>query len=73
MTEYVVLNASDCFTLLRRGEKNRYTRRVIKYRITRQTKANINSSRSHSIFQLLVETDKADGRGMFIVNRHHNE
>jgi len=34
--------------LLRRGEKNR---------IKRSTKMNIKSSRSHSLFQLLIETD----------------
>ncbi|CDW85964.1 kinesin motor domain containing protein [Stylonychia lemnae] len=44
----------DCFALLRRGELNR---------ITRQTKKNILSSRSHSIFQLLIESDKPDSRG----------
>jgi hypothetical protein len=40
---------------MKRSEKNR---------ITRQTSHNIQSSRSHSIFQLLVETDTADKRGM---------
>lgn len=55
LTEYVVTNVRDCFALLKRGEKNR---------VTRHTSANINSSRSHSIFQLLVETDTVDKRGM---------
>jgi len=55
LTEYVVNNAKDCFALLKRGEKNR---------ITRKTSVNISSSRSHSIFQLLVETDTVDKRGM---------
>ena len=55
LTEYVITNAKDCYALLKRGEKNR---------VTRQTKININSSRSHSIFQLLVETDTVDSRGM---------
>lgn len=54
-SEYVVTNASDCFLLLRRGEANR---------ITRQTRSNIHSSRSHTIFQILVESDTADDRGM---------
>lgn len=54
-SEYVVTNASDCFVLLRRGEANR---------ITRQTRSNIHSSRSHTIFQILVESDTADDRGM---------
>lgn len=40
---------------MKRGEKNR---------ITRHTSHNIHSSRSHSIFQLLVETDTVDKRGM---------
>lgn len=51
----MVTTAQDCFTLLKRGEANR---------ITRQTKANIHSSRSHTIFQILVESDTADERGM---------
>jgi hypothetical protein len=42
--------------LLNRGEKNR---------VTRQTKANINSSRSHSIFQLIIEESKDDSYGTF--------
>lgn len=41
MSEYSVRNASDCFALLKRGEQNR---------ITRQTRSNIHSSRSHTIF-----------------------
>ena len=48
LSEYVVTNATDCFILLKRGERNR---------ITRQTKSNIHSSRSHTIFQLLIESD----------------
>lgn len=55
LTEYVVTNTRDCFALLKRGEKNRKTR---------QTSYNVNSSRSHTIFQLLVETDTVDKRGM---------
>lgn len=41
LTEYVVMSPRDCFALLKRGERNR---------ITRATKANMDSSRSHSIF-----------------------
>jgi len=48
LTEYVVTNMKDCLLLLKRGEKNR---------VKRSTKMNISSSRSHSIFQLLIETD----------------
>ena len=55
LAEYVVTNAKECYSLMRRGERNR---------ITKATKANIHSSRSHSIFQLWVETDQVDKRGM---------
>jgi hypothetical protein len=41
--------------LLTRGEKNR---------VKRATKMNIQSSRSHSLFQLLIETDQVDSKGM---------
>ena len=41
LSEYIVQSEKDCFALLRRGELNR---------ITRQTKKNMLSSRSHSIF-----------------------
>ena len=51
LTEYVVMGTRDCFALMKRGERNR---------ITRNTKANVSSSRSHSIFQLLVETERVD-------------
>ena len=57
LSEYIVNNANDCFILLKRGERNR---------ITRQTKSNINSSRSHTIFQLLIESDQANQDGMLI-------
>jgi hypothetical protein len=40
---------------MKRGERNR---------VTKATRANIHSSRSHSIFQLCVETDQVDKRGM---------
>lgn len=40
-SEYVVRSVADCFALLKRGEQNR---------ITRQTRSNIHSSRSHTIF-----------------------
>ena len=46
---YVVTTAQDCYMLLKRGEKAR---------ITRSTLQNIASSRSHSIFQILMERDE---------------
>ena len=55
ITEYVVMNTRDCFALMKWGERNR---------ITWNTKANVSSSRSHSIFQLLVETERVDSRGL---------
>lgn len=48
LSEYLVANSLDAYALLKRGEKNR---------IIRQTKGNIESSRSHSIFQLYIEYD----------------
>lgn len=57
LSEYVVTTAQECFLLLKRGEKNR---------ITRQTRSNIHSSRSHTIFQLLVESNTADRKGMLL-------
>ena len=56
-SEYAVSNAADCYTLLKRGEASR---------ITRQTRSNIHSSRSHTIFQLLVEANKPNARGMLM-------
>ena len=54
-SEYAVTNAADCFTLLKRGEASR---------ITRQTRSNIHSSRSHTIFQLLIESNQPNSKGM---------
>ena len=56
-SEYAVTNAGDCYSLLKRGEASR---------ITRQTRSNIHSSRSHTIFQLLVEANKPNSRGMLM-------
>lgn len=55
LSEYIVQSEADCLVLLARGEKNR---------IKRATKMNIKSSRSHSLFQLLIETDQVDAKGM---------
>lgn len=57
LTEYVVEKDRDCFILLKRGERNR---------VTRSTYMNASSSRSHSIFQLHIESNKANSKGMFI-------
>lgn len=55
LSEFIVQNEYDCLTLLRRGERTR---------ITRETKMNVQSSRSHTIFQFLLESDKIDKKGM---------
>ena len=54
LSEYQVTSVQDWFALLKRGEKNR---------VTRQTKANVSSSRSHTIFQLLLESEGLDING----------
>ena len=55
LAEYGVESIEDCIYLLRQGDRNR---------VVRQTKFNHHSSRSHTIFQLLVEGDKANKRGV---------
>ena len=52
--EYVVTSVADCLTLLKRGDRNR---------VVRQTRYNQHSSRSHTIFQLLIEYEKANSKG----------
>ena len=54
LAEYVVQTAEDCLGLLSTGERNR---------AVRETRYNAHSSRSHTIFQLLLESDKANKRG----------
>lgn len=54
LTEYVVTSMEDCLTLLFRGERNR---------IIRQTRLNMFSSRSHTIFQIQIENTKVDSQG----------
>ena len=46
LSEYQVSNSLDAYALLKRGERNR---------IIRATKINMESSRSHSIFQFFIE------------------
>jgi Kinesin motor domain len=55
LSEYIVQSESECLVLLARGERNR---------VKRATKMNVKSSRSHSLFQLLIETDHVDAKGM---------
>ena len=55
LSEFIVQDEYDCLTLLKRGERTR---------ITRETKMNVHSSRSHTIFQFLLESDKIDKKGM---------
>ena len=40
--------------LMQRGERNRFIR---------STSSNVKSSRSHTIFQLIIESTRADGKG----------
>ena len=54
LTEYLVQNEAECINLMKRGEKNR---------VTRVTYMNQNSSRSHSLFQLVCQTTKVDANG----------
>ena len=51
LSEYSVTNYQDCLKLIQRGEKNRNIR---------QTVMNTKSSRSHTIFQIIIEASKAD-------------
>eukprot|EP00347_Sterkiella_histriomuscorum_P010280 403376907 len=55
LSEYIVTSKQQCFDLLIKGEK---------IRAKRVTKMNIHSSRSHSLFQILIESDVADEKGM---------
>lgn len=59
LAEYAVTHYLDCLELMKRGEKNRFIR---------QTSMNTKSSRSHTIFQILLESTRPDAKGMFRVN-----
>ena len=52
LSEYEVRSAEECFTLLKRGENNR---------ITRETRFNMHSSRSHTVFSVLIEIETKKG------------
>jgi hypothetical protein len=54
LTEYIVENVYECLNLLKKGERNRKKR---------YTKKNEMSSRSHTVFMLLVEGDKVNKDG----------
>ena len=55
LTEYVVTNTEECLALLARGGKTR---------VIAKTKHNVCSSRSHTIFQLQMESNKPNKEGM---------
>jgi hypothetical protein len=54
LAEYVVQNLRDCITLIKRGDRNR---------AVRATRMNQQSSRSHTILQVQIETDKTNKKG----------
>ena len=54
LAEFSVDTFEDCLNLMTKGEKNRHIR---------QTSANIKSSRSHTIFQVIIESTIADKEG----------
>jgi hypothetical protein len=56
LTEYLVGNHKECIQLMQKGERNRFIR---------STSSNVKSSRSHTIFQIIVETTRADKKGRF--------
>ena len=55
LAEYVVQTPLDCMMLIKRGDRNR---------AIRATKMNAMSSRSHSIFQIKLEGEKANKKGL---------
>ena len=55
LTEYIVTDKEQCFELLIKGER---------IRAKRSTKLNMQSSRSHTIFQIVIESDEADEKGV---------
>lgn len=63
LSEYAVRNASDCLRLLKAGEANR---------AVRETHMNAASSRSHSIFTVLVEQKKVNGESEITLRSKFN-
>ena len=58
ITEFLVENVYDCLNLMKRGYKSK------KYR---QIKKNVLVSRSHTIFQIIVEYDRVNDKGILKV------
>ncbi|OMJ95339.1 hypothetical protein SteCoe_1241 [Stentor coeruleus] len=54
LAEFKAKNETECCFLLAKGEANR---------IVRQTKLNQKSSRSHTIFQIVIDTDETSKKG----------
>lgn len=54
INEFVMSSMDECLMILMKGERNR---------ITRQTRLNMFSSRSHTIFQIRIEHSKVDEKG----------
>jgi hypothetical protein len=54
LTEFTVSNYEQCITLMRRGERNRFVR---------HTSYNAKSSRSHTIFKIIIESTVVDKNG----------
>ncbi len=54
LSEYICENIYDCYSLLNKGETNRKTR---------QTIMNDLSSRSHTIFQIIIESNQLSTTG----------
>ena len=68
ITEFLVENVYDCLNLMKRGYKSK------KYR---QIKKNVLVSRSHTIFQIIVEYDRVNEKGILkvidiLINRDRN-
>lgn len=56
LAQYAITHYLDCLELMKRGEKNRFIR---------QTSMNAKSSRSHTIFQILLQSTHPDAKGYF--------
>lgn len=54
LAEYIVESPGDCLSLLLQGDRNR---------VVRETKLNYHSSRSHTILQLQIESNRANKAG----------